>query len=228
MSSCRTGFLAAPAPAAAPNLPNCAGAEDGSLNWNGADEEGGGPAGVVEGTAPKVNGFAGVAAVALELVNENAVDVPFVTAPVLEANGLLTACTPVTPGRVKEKPPVAGAAGVDALESGPGFNPGGAPNVNGVVVAGGADANEKPDPESCLIGLLSGSLSAALGGALNVKGLFVGVTVPGVLANSGGGFEGVSAGVVEAGAINEKPGLFLSGGGVEAETVMLGAGAGTA
>lgn len=227
ISSCRTGFLAAPAAAVAPNLPNGAEAEDGSINWNGADEEGGGPAGVVEGTPPKVNGFAGVAAVALELVNENAVDVPFVTAPVLEANGLLTVCAPVTPGRVKEKPPVAGAAGVDALESGLGFNPGGAPNVNGVVVAGGADANEKLEAESCLIGLLSASLSAALDGALNVNGLFVGVMVPGVSANSGGGFEGVSAGVVEAGAMNEKPGL-LSGGGVEAETVMLDAGAGAA
>jgi hypothetical protein len=227
MSSCKTGFLAAaPAPAAAPNLPNgavdAAGADGRALNWNGVDEEGGGPAGVVEGTAPNVNGFTGVAP---ELVNEN-VDVSSVTAPVLETNGLLTGCTPVTPGREKVKPPVAGAAGVDALESGLAFDPGGAPNVNGVVVAGGgaeADVNEKPEAESCLIGLLSASLSAALEAALKVNSLFVGVTVPGVSVNGGGGFEGVSAGVVEAGAMNEKPGL-LSGEGVEAGTVVLGAG----
>jgi len=234
MSSCRTGFLVEPAPGAVPNLPNgavdAAGADGGAPNWNGVDEEGGGPAGVVEGTAPKVNGFAGVAAAALALVNENAVDVSSVTAPVLETNGLLTGCTPVTPGREKVKPPVAGAAGVDALESGLGIDPGGAPNANGFVVAGrgvDADVNEKPEAESGLIGLLSASLSAALEGALNENSLFVGVTVPGVAVYNGGGFEGVSAGVVEAGAMNEKPGL-LSGEGVEAGTVVLGAAAGAA
>ena len=227
MSSCRIGFLVAPAPVAAPNAPNgavdAAGAEDGALNWNAADEEGGGPAGVVEGTALNVNGFAGVAAVALELVNENAVEVPFVTAPVLEAKGLLTGC----PARVKLKLPVAEAAGVDALESGLGFDPGGAPNVNGPVAAGraGADVNGKPEAESGLIGLLPASLSATLEGVLNPNGLFVGVTVPDVLPNSGWGFVGVSAGVVEAGAMKGKPGL-LSGEGVAAGTVVLSAVAG--
>jgi hypothetical protein len=229
MSSCRIGFfaVAAPAPYAPNGAVDAAGVEDGAPNWNGADEEGGGPAGVVEGTVPNVNGFAGVAAVAPGLVNENAVDVPFVIASALEANGLLIGCTPVTPGRVKAKAPVAGAAGVDALESGLGFDPGCAPNVNGVVVAGagaGADVNGKPGAESGLIGLLPASLGAALEGALNVNGLFVGVTVPGVLPNSGGGFEGVSAGVVEAGAMNEKPGR-LSGDGVAAGAVVLGAAA---
>ena len=224
MSSCRTGFLVAPAPVAAPNAPNgavdAAGAEDGASNWNGADEEGGGPAGVVEGTAPNVYGFAGVAAVALGLVNENPVDAPFVTAPALEANGLLTVL------RVKLKSPVAGAAGVDALESGLGFDPGGTPNVNGPVVAG-ADVNGKPEAESALIGLLPASLSATLEGVLNPNGLFVGVTVPDVLLNSGWGFVGVSAGVVEAGAVKEKSGL-LSGEGVAAGTVVLSAVAGAA
>jgi hypothetical protein len=163
-----TGFLVAPATAAAPNLPNgavgAAGADGRALNWNGVDEEGG-PAGVVEGTEPNMNGFTGVA---LELVNEN-VGVSSVTAPVLETTGSLAGCTPVTPRGGKVKPP----------------------NVSGVVVAGGgaeADVNEKPEAESRLIGLLSASLSAALEGALN-----------------------------------EKPGL-LSGEGVEAGTVVLGAG----
>ena len=94
---------------------------------------------MVEGSAPNVNGFAGVAAAALEVPNGNAVDVPFDTAPVLEANGLLTDCTPA--GREKLKPLVAGAVGVEALESGLGFDPGGALNANGPVVAGGACAN---------------------------------------------------------------------------------------
>jgi len=233
MSSCRTGFLVAPAPVAVPNAPNgavdAAGAEDAALNWNDAEEEGGGPAGVVEGTAPNVNGFAGVAAVALELVYENAVDVPFVTAPVLDTNGLLTGCTPGIP-RLKLKPPVAGAAGVDALESGLGFDPGGAPNVNEPVVAGGGagtDGNEKPEAESGLIGLLPASLSAALEGVSNANGLFVGVTVPDVVPNSGWGFVGVSAGVVEAGAMKEKSGL-LSGEGVAAGTVVLSGAVGAA
>lgn len=234
MSSCRVGFLVAPAPVAAPNAPNgavvAAGAEDGALYWNSADEEGGGPAGVVEGTALNVNGFAGVAAAALELVNENAVDVPFVTAPVLEANGLLTGGTPATPGREKLKLPVAGPVGVEALESGLGFDPGSAPNVNKPAVAGGgtwADGNEKPETESGLIGLLPASLGATLEGVLNENGFFVGVTVPDVLPNSGGGFEGVSAGVVEAGAMKGKLGL-LSGEGVAAGTVVLSAAAGAA
>ena len=229
MSSCRTGFLVVPAPVAVPNAPNGAidtgGPEDEVLNWNAADEEGGGPAGVVEGTAPNVNGFAGVAAVALELVNENAVDVPFVAAPVLETNGFLTVCTPVIP-RLKLKPPVAGAAGVDALESGLGFDPGGAPNENGPVVTG-ADVNGKPEAESGLIGLLPASLSATLEGVLNPNGLFGGVTAPDGLPNSDGGFVGVSAGVVEAGPMKEKPGL-LSGEGVAAGTVVLSAAAGAA
>jgi len=227
MSSCRTGFFAAPAPNAPNGAVDAAGAEDGAPNWNSADE-GGGPAGVVEGTAPKVNGFAGVSAVAPGLVNENDVDVPFVTASDLEANGLLIGCTPITPGRVKWKAPVAGATGVDALESGPGFDPGGAPNVNGVFVTGGgagADVNGKPGTGSGLIGLLPGSLGAVLEGALNENRWFVGVIVSGVPPNNDGAFKGVSAGVVEAGAMNEKLG-FLSGVGVAAGAIVLGAAAG--
>jgi hypothetical protein len=174
----------------------------------------------------KVNGFAGVAAVAVGLVNENAVDVPFVATPDLTANGLLIGCTPVTPGRVKLKGPVAGAAGVEALVSGLGFDPGGAPNVNGAVVAdgaAGADVNGKPGIGSALIGLLPASLVGALEGALKLNG-FVGVTVPGVAPNSGGGFGGVSAGVVDGGPMNGKPGL-LSGAGVAAGAFVLGAAA---
>ena len=221
MSSCRTGFFLPP------KAPNCAVgavcAGGGPANWNGADEEGGGPAGVVEGAAPNVNGFAGVAAVALWLLNESPVEVPFAAIPGLVANGLLIGCTPVTPGRVKVKEPVAGAAGVEALESGLGFEPGGAPNANGFVGAG-VDVNGKPGTGSALIGLLSASLGVPPVGALNVNGLFVGVTVPGVPLNSVGG---VSAGVVEARAMNGKPGL-LSGEVVAAAAVVLGAAAGAA
>ena len=218
-----------PAPALyAPN--GAVAAEGGAPNWNGADEEDGAPAGVVEGTAPKVNCFVGVAAGALGLVNEKAVEVPFVAAADLFANGLLIGCTPVTPGRVKLKPPVAGAAGVEALESGLGFAPGCAPNVKGVTAAAGAvgaDVNGKPGTESALIGLLSASSGVALAGALNNEnGLFVGVTVPGVTPNSGCGFEGVSAGVVEAGTMNGKPDR-LSGEGV-AGAIVLGVAVGTA
>ena len=188
---------------------------------------------MVEGTTPNVNCFAGVAAGALGFVNENPVEVPFVAAADLVANGLLIGWTPVTPGRVKftVKAPVTAAAGVEALESGLGFDPGCAPNVNGVVVAPGAvaaDVNGKPGTESALIGLLPSSSVAVLEGALNnVNGLFVGVTVPGVPPNSGGGFEGVSAGVVEVAAMNEKPGL-LSGEGVAAGASVLGAAVGAA
>ena len=227
MSSCNAGLFVAPAPL--PYAPNGAVDADGAPNWNGADDEDGGPAGVVEGTAPNVNVFAGVAAGALGLVNENPVEVPFVAAADLVANGLLIGGTPVTPGRVKVKAPVAGAAGVEALESGLGFDPGGAPNVNGVVAAAGtvgADGNGKPGTGSALIGLLLASVGAALGGVLNLNGLFVGVTVSGVPPNNGG-FEGVSAGVVETGAMNGKPGL-LSGEGVAAEAIVLGAAVGAA
>ena len=78
-----------------------------------------------------------------------------------------------------------------------------------------------------MIGLLPASLSAASEGVWNVYGLFVGVMVPDVLRNSGGGFEGVSAGVVEAGTMKGKLGL-LSGEGVVAGAVVLSAATGAA
>ena len=94
ISSCRVGFFAGKAPNGAVGAAGAgvgAATEDVALNWNDADDEvGGGPAGVVEGTPPNVNGFAGVAAAAvLGLLNENAVGVPFVAAaPDLAVNGL--------------------------------------------------------------------------------------------------------------------------------------------
>lgn len=57
---------------------------------------------------------------------------------------------------------------------------------------------------------------------MKLNGLFVGVTVPGVAPNSGGGFGGVSTGVVEAGPMNGKP-VLLSGAGVAAGAFVLGA-----
>jgi hypothetical protein len=181
-----------------------AGAATRAPNWNDADDEGRGPAGVVEGGLPNVNGFAGAAAaVALGLLNENAVDVLFVAAADLAANGLLIGWELGTPGIGKVKPPVAGAAGVDVLESGLGSEPGGAPNMNGGVAD--ASANGKLGARPALIGLFPASME----GILNANSLFVvGVTVPAAPPNSSGGFGGVSAGAAEAGAVAGKQGAI--------------------